>query len=201
MAKKEATEKAAVRKRLRKAMASTKVPAAELAAMTGDEGDEDGEAYVETQQDLADAVGVARETIVRWMKEPGAPRRKKGKYNVVEFRTWMTETGKSSSIAEAPSPMKAELEIRKLTAVCERLELEQKIRLGQYHTNDDCKLWVSKAMTAVRTILLALPSKMAPVVEMRPKEEVEMLLREAIDEALISIHEKEWPTSKGVRAT
>lgn len=194
MAKKEANKNDAVRKRLSKAMASTKVPAAELAALTGD--DESDETYVETQQDLADEVGVARETVVRWMKEPGAPRRKKGKYNVVEFRTWMTDTGKSSSLpTEPPSPMKAELEIRKLTAVCERLELEQKIRLGQYHTNEDCKLWVSKAMTAVRTIMLALPSKMAPVVEMRPKEEVEMLLREAVDEALIAIHEKEWPST------
>jgi hypothetical protein len=190
MPKKGSTEKEAVNQRLKKAMAGSKVPNAELAEMTGEE-----DVDVETQQDLADELGVARETVVRWMKEPGAPRRKKGKYNVAVFRAWMADTGKGAT-TEPPSPMKAELEIRKLTAVCERLELEQRIRLGQYHTNDDCKLWVSKAMTAVRTILLALPSKMAPVVEMRAKEECELLLREAIDEALISIHEKEWPTSK-----
>lgn len=194
MAKKEATAKEKVRTRLRKAMAGSKVPAAEIAAMTGEEDEDD--LFVETQQDLADELEVARETVVRWGKEPGAPRRRKGKYNVVEWRTWMSDTGKSGGPAEAPSPLKSELEIRKLTAVCERLELEQKIRLGQYHTNDDCTLWVSKAMTSVRTILLALPSKMAPVVEMRPKEEVEGLLREAIDEALISIHEKDWPSSR-----
>lgn len=175
-------------------MAHSKVPAAEIAAMTGEEDEDD--LFVETQQDLADELEVARETVVRWGKEPGAPRRRKGKYNVVEWKTWMADTGKSGGAPEPPSPMKSELEIRKLTAVCERLELEQKIRLGQYHTNDDCKLWVSKAMTAVRTILLALPSKMAPVVEMRPKEDVELLLRESIDEALISIHEKEWPSAK-----
>ncbi len=86
--------------------------------------------------------------------------------------------------------------MRKLTAVCERLELEHQIRLGQYHLNTDCALWVGKAMTAVRTLLLAIPSKMAPTIEMRSKEECERLLREAIDEALISIHEKEWPSAK-----
>lgn len=179
-------------------MEHTTVPAAELAKMTGDEEDEDSELFVDTQQDLADELGIARETVSRWTHEVGCPRKRKGKYNVVEWKTWMKDTGKSSSLggAEPPSPMKSELEIRKLTAVCERLELDQKIRLGQYHTNDDCKLWVSKAMTAVRTIMLSLPSKMAPVVEMRPKEEIELLLREAVDEALIAIHEKEWPTSR-----
>jgi hypothetical protein len=192
--KKEATAKEKVRSRLRKAMETSKVPAAEIAKMTEDEEVED--LFVETQQDLADELGIARETVVRWGREPGSPRRRKGKYNVVEWKTWMSDTGKSGGTPEPPSPMKSELEIRKLTAVCERLELEQKIRLGQYHTNDDCTLWVSKAMTAVRTILLSLPSKMAPVVEMRPKEEVEMLIREAIDEALVSIHEKEWPSGK-----
>lgn len=179
-------------------MEKSTIPPEELAKITGDDEDEDSELFVDTQQDLADELGIARETVVRWSREAGAPRRRKGRYNVVEWKTWMRDTGKASSLGggEPPSPMKSELEIRKLTAVCERLELEQKIRLGQYHTNDDCKLWVSKAMTAVRTIMLAIPSKMAPVVEMRPKEEIELLLREAVDEALIAIHEKEWPTSK-----
>jgi hypothetical protein len=188
--------KEATSKRLRKAMKDVKMSDADLAKMTESEDDE--ESFVSTQQDLADALGIARETVNRWTRESGCPGRRKGLYNVLAWKAWMDETGKVSSLggSEPPSPMKSELEIRKLTAVCERLELEQKIRLGQYHTNDDCKLWVSKAMTAVRTIMLSLPSKMAPVVEMRPKEEIELLLREAVDEALIAIHEKEWPTSK-----
>jgi hypothetical protein len=192
MPKKESTTMSdKLQKRLKKAMAGS--PKGELAKLT--DSDED-ELYVTTQQDLAIELGVARETVGKWMREPGAPRRHRGRHNVVAWKAWMEETEKSSSLGVAPSPMKHELEVRKLTAVCERLELEQKIRLGQYHTNDDCTLWVSKAMTSVRTILLALPSKMAPVVEMRPKEEIELLLREAIDEALISVHEREWPSTR-----
>lgn len=194
--KKKETPKEDVRKRLSKAMSGSGMKAEELAKMTGE--DEGEEVFVETQQDLADELSVDRRSIIRWKKE-GAPGRKRGKYNVVEWKAWMTSKGKTATTPgtpEPPSPMKYELEIRKLTAVCERLELEHAIQLGQYHLNNDCKLWVGKAMTAVRTILLSLPAKMAPAIEMRPKEECEELLRGAVDEALVSIHEKEWPTSK-----
>lgn len=187
--KKDSSEKeAAVRKRLSKAMAGSS--SEEIAKVT----EEEGPVWVETQNDLADELGATRRSIIRWLKE-GMPGRKRGKYNVVECRAWAKSSGKTSGV-EAASPMKVELEVRKLTAQCEALELAQQIKLGQYHLNDDCKLWVGKAMTAVRTILLSLPSKMAPVIEMRPKEECETLLRDAIDEALIVIHEREWPTAK-----
>jgi hypothetical protein len=193
MRKKEATEKTALRKRLSKAIAASDTPAAEVAELEGEEG----EAFVDSQQELADELKIDRRSVIRWSREGGAPRKVRGRYDVGAWRDWMEETGKATSLpTEAPSPMKYDLEIRKLTAICEKLELDQKIRLGQYHLNDDCTLWVGKAMTAVRTMLLSLPSKMAPVVEMRPKEECETLLREAIDEALISIHSKEWPTTK-----
>lgn len=182
-----------VQKRLSKALAAGKIPEAELSKLTGMEEGE--EVFCESQQDLADELGVDRITIINW-KKLGAPRRKRGKYNVAEWKAWMAASGKKSSAVESPSPAKYELEIRKLTAVCERLELEHAIRLNQYHLNDDCKLWVGKAMTSVRTIMLSLPAKMAPAIEMRPKEECEALLRDAVDEALIAIHEKEWPTSK-----
>jgi hypothetical protein len=187
MPKKGSNEKAAVQKRLHKAKAEASPEA--IAAVSDDE---EGPIFVETQQELADELEIDRRSVIRWSREGGAPRKVKGKYDVAAWRTWMADTGKTSSLpAEPPSPMKAELELRKLKAQCERLELENNIRLGQYHLNSDCQLWVGKAMTAVRTILLALPSKMAPVVEMRPKEECEPLLRDAIDEALISIHEKD----------
>jgi hypothetical protein len=192
MPKKASTEKAAIEARLHKAK-TTAAPDA-LAAVAEEE---DGPAFADTQVELADLLGLDRRSIIRWSREGGAPRKVKGKYDVGAWRTWMEDTGKATSTpAEPPSPMKAELELRKLKAQCERLELENNIRMGQYHLNTDCQLWVGKAMTAVRTILLSLPAKMAPVVEMRPKEECEPLLRDAIDEALISIHEKEWPTTK-----
>lgn len=195
MKKESTTKKDEVRKRLSKAMATSEMKDAELAKITGEE--EDGAVWAETQQDLADELEIDRRSVIRWSKEPGFPRKHKGKYNIPACRQWMTDNGKSSTLgAEPASPMKYELELRKLTAVCERLELEHAIKLGQYHLNTDCQLWVGKAMTAVRTILLALPSKMAPVLEMRPKEDCEALIREAIDEALIAIHEKEWPSSR-----
>jgi phage terminase Nu1 subunit (DNA packaging protein) len=182
-----------VKRRLQKAMERSTPEA--IAAVVDE--DEEGPAFVDTQPELADEIGVDKRSIIRWSREGGAPRKVKGKYDVQAWKRWMADTGKESSTpAEPASPMKAELELRKLTAQCERLEMENKIKLGQFHTNDDCKLWVGKAMTAVRTILLSMPSKMAPVVEMRSKEECEPLLRDAIDEALIAIHEKEWPSSK-----
>jgi phage terminase Nu1 subunit (DNA packaging protein) len=188
--KKGSTEKSALDKRLRKAVEASSPE--DLKEVTG--GEE--EIFVDSQQDLGDELGVDRRTIIRWGRE-GAPRRHRGKYNVAEWKTWMAATGKSSAAtAEPPSPAKYELEVRKLTAQCEALELAQSIKMGQYHLNDDCKLWVGKAMTAVRTLLLSIPSKMAPALEMRPKEEIEPMLRDAVDEALVSIHEKEWPTSK-----
>lgn len=191
MAKKASTGKEAVKRRLEKAMAGAGPE--EIKAITGEE-----DLLVDTQQDLADELEVARETLVRWGKEAGAPRRRKGKYSVALWRSWMADKGKVSGAgaAETSSPLKYELEVRKLTAQCEQLELQQAIKMAQYHLNDDCKLWVGKAMTAVRTLILSIPSKMAPTLEMRSKEEIEPLLREAVDEALVSIHEKEWPTSK-----
>jgi hypothetical protein len=195
MAAKASTTKAdAARKRLDKAMAVSGMKEADLAKLTGEE--EEGRVWAENQGDLADSLGVDRRSIVRWYKEPGAPRKTRGKYNIPAWREWMDSTGKRGAASEPVVPAKYELEVRKLTAVCERLELEHAIRLGQYHLNTDCQLWVGKAMTAVRTLLLAIPSKMAPTLEMRPKEEIEGFLRDAIDEALVSIHEKEWPSSK-----
>lgn len=188
MSKKGSTEKEAVQKRLRKAIETSEPE--DVKAVTGEE-----QLFADTQQDLADEIGCSRESIVRWQRE-GAPGRKKGKYNVAEWREWVAANGKTSGVALEVSPAKYELEVRKLLAQCEALETSHAIKMGQYHLNDDCKLWVGKAMTAVRTLILSIPSKMAPVLEMRPKEEIEPLLRDAVDEALISIHEKEWPTSK-----
>ncbi len=190
---KKTNEKDEVQKRLRKALATAKPE--DIKAVAGDDDEDDP--FVESQQALADELEVDRRSIIRWSREGGAPRKVKGKYDVAAWKRWMEDAGKLSSHSAAPpSPMKAELEIRKLKLQCDRLESENKIRMGQYHLNTDCQLWVGKAMTSVRTVLLSLPSKMAPVVEMRSKEECEPLLRDAIDEALISIHEKEWPTSK-----
>lgn len=177
-------------------MAETDMPVAELAAITGEDS---GVVWVDTQHELADELGVDRRTIVKWRREDimnPPPRKTRGKYNVIAWREWMIDADKKGLKKTEAIPMKYELEVRKLTAVCEQLELQHQITLGQYHLNSDCQLWMGRAITAVRTILLAIPSKMAPVMEMRPKEECESLLRGAIDEALIVIHEKEWPSSK-----
>jgi hypothetical protein len=189
------SSKAEVTKRLQQAMAHSEMKEEDLAKIAGEENGT--VVWAETQQDLADELEIDRRSVIRWSKEPGFPRKSKGRYNVPACRQWMSDNGKHSTLSSEPaSPMKYELELRKLTAVCERLELEHKIKLGQYHLNTDCQLWVGKAMTAVRTLLLAIPSKMAPVLEMRPKEEIEPLLREAVDETLIAIHEKEWPSTR-----
>jgi hypothetical protein len=87
---------------------------------------------------------------------------------------------------------KQDWEIEKIKEVVRGLKFQQAIREGRYSLNDDVIRWCSDTMMQVRTILLGIPPKLAPEIEMRTRHEAEELLKNCIDEALQIIHERDW---------
>lgn len=84
-------------------------------------------------------------------------------------------------------------EIEKLRAA----KLENDLRERELLPADQVGLWVTSAFARVRSRLLALPSKLAPIAEMRPAGEIEEAARKLIYQALRELSETQTETSVG----
>ena len=81
-----------------------------------------------------------------------------------------------------------DLKIRQLKLICEKLEHELAVKREEFTENALVERWVASMIQEAKTILLAIPSKLAPVMAGLEPAEVEDRLKEAIDEALAQLH-------------
>lgn len=140
------------------------------------------EKFAKNQTELAKVLGVDRKTIQRWRKESGFPVPKtNGRYNIKDTKDWVKAHQKKDWADEEDLH---DLKIRQLKLQCEKLEFDLKTRRGDYTPNDDVVRWVGEMVTESKTMLLAIPAKLAPIVIGLDAPDAEERIKEAIDEAL-----------------
>jgi DNA-binding XRE family transcriptional regulator len=144
------------------------------------------EKFAKNQTELGKILGVDRKTIQRWRKEKGFPKpATNGRYNIKDARAWVKAHQKKDLDDE---PDLHDLKVRQLKLQCEKLEFEIKTKRGDYSLNEEIANWVGEMVTESKTALLAIPSKLAPIVIGLDAAEAEERIKEAIDEALSALH-------------
>ena len=83
-----------------------------------------------------------------------------------------------------------DLKIRQLKLICEKLEHEISVKRGDYTLNSDVERWVATMIQEAKTVLLGIPSAVAPIVAGLDPAEAELRLRESIDEALAHLSDR-----------
>lgn len=138
--------------------------------------------FAKNQTELAKIFKVDRKTIQRWRKEEDFPKpSSSGKWDVQATRSWIKKNQRHD--AEEIEDLH-DLKVRQLKLICEKLEHEISVKRGDYTLNDDVKRWVASMIQESKTVLLSIPSSLAPIVAGLEPAEAEIRLREAIDEAL-----------------
>lgn len=170
---------------LRKLESGGTLTQAERLILYGKETDQ--KRFAKNQTELADLLGVDRKTIQRWRKEENFPKpQADGRWDILLVRDWREKTRTSQS-AEPEDLSKAEGEARRIWLQVEKLEHEIEVAKGNFITIEDAQQSVREMCQIARTILLAIPDTLAPLVIGKTAPEAHKLIRSEIDNALNQI--------------
>lgn len=151
----------------------------------------DQKRYAKNQTELAELLGVDRKTIQRWRKEENFPKpMADGRYDIVAVRDWRERT-RSSSTTNAEDLSKAEGEARRVWLQVEKLEHEIEVSKGEYISIEQAQADVAQMCSRARSILLAIPDTLAPLVIGKTPSQAQILIRKEIDNALNQISSDE----------
>ena len=154
--------------------------------------DLEGAKYAKNQVQLADAVGVARETIYGWRKLPGFPKSaSNGRWDILATKEWMVRNGKEGRSGE-DLPSKQEAQIEQILLQNRKLEIQIGVLQGNYYDRDEIAREVARMINNLRRVLYGLPSTLAPQVIGATIAEAEGLLKDGVDEAFKELHESDW---------
>lgn len=147
--------------------------------------EEVGERWVESQQKLAEALGISdRKSIQRWMKEDGCPGEVGGKgYNVKDWKLWCETKGKRAGTISKSSKLDSLKE--KTVAIDLRLkELELDEAMGRVIEREECLTVLTEMITRVTQSLRGLKHVLAPQVVGETVPEAGKRIGAAIDREL-----------------
>jgi hypothetical protein len=147
--------------------------------------DEVEEQWVETQQALADALGVAdRKSIQRWLKEPMCPGVVDGRYNVKDWKLWCETKGKRAGTKGTRLDSLKE----KTVAIDLRLkELELAEAMGRSISLDEALTVFTSIVTSAMQKLRGVKHDVAPRVVGETVPEASKRIGQAIDECLAEL--------------
>lgn len=152
--------------------------------------DDAGPKWVESQIDLAKALGVDRKTIQRHLNVDGCPGRlTDGRYNLHEWRTWLRFHGKKGG----KGADKNALECKRLLLIIERQQLDNAIARGEYSKNSDIEGFYAEFAYQMRNLLDAMPGQLAPDVVSLDVPGAERVIRNAVEAVKAKISAGEWP--------
>lgn len=143
--------------------------------------------YAKNQTELAEFLGVDRKTIQRWRKEETfPPPMADGRFDVIAVRDWR-ERSRNSGTTTAEDQSKAEGEARRVWLQVEKLEYEIEVTKGEYISIQQAQADVAQMCSRARSILLAIPDTLAPLVIGKTASQAQQLIRKEIDNALAQI--------------
>lgn len=150
--------------------------------------------WAKNQTELASHLKIERKSIQRWRKEPNFPKpASDGRWDVHAVFDWCKSRGKPIFVGETQEEEKYNLEVRRLRAICERLELSLAIERGDYIEVQEVYKQVSQMVSAVKSQLLSMPSGLAmALLGIDSAVVMQRRLREAVDECLRALAEDDW---------
>lgn len=107
---------------------------------------------------LLDWPGLRRETIYRWMKQPGAPKaRSNGRHNVAEWLAFVEKMHEDDLSEDAPD--KAQEELLKIRAQRKRLEFLLETETGEWTRNEVITAEIQRLLSETVTTLRGMEEK------------------------------------------
>lgn len=158
-----------------------------ITAVADGKPSETARAWAKDQVELANILGVTRQSIRLWRKEGAPAAESDGRLNVEAWKAWMKAHGKKGS-EDDKTPSKVQLEAKRLLLMNEKLEHEISILKGDYTKNSEVEADVRAMVLEAKKILLAMPAAVAPQVVGLSVPEAEKRLRAAVDDALEQLH-------------
>jgi phage terminase Nu1 subunit (DNA packaging protein) len=135
---------------------------------------------VKTMEEVAKVMDVSYRTVQRWKKD-GMPVTSDGFYDLDAIRIWHDDRGVSDG-EETEGKAYWEEKIRKYKATL--LELDLKKAIGELISSEEVQRGRITRIIAVKRSMLALPTRLAPVLAMQEPREIEVILYEAISEII-----------------
>jgi phage terminase Nu1 subunit (DNA packaging protein) len=134
------------------------------------------------------------ETVRRFCRE-GAPHERKGKkylLDVVEFQAWMKangKTGEQGRPSHADSPDIEAARLRKENALAATYELRNSRERGELVPIDAVTVWMQKNFRPAQTRILGVAPKVVHLIQGRSESEQQVIIENALREALIETSE------------
>jgi len=139
--------------------------------------------FAANQVELAGHLGVTRQTIHRWLREPGNPgSRPDGRYCLAEWSRWSAERGGGP----VGSPTSTELKSRLIGVQIEKIEHALSVARGEFYPVVDVKKWCAELATAIRKVVTQI-HLVAPSVVGVSVQEAETRLKDVEDEVLLQL--------------
>jgi phage terminase Nu1 subunit (DNA packaging protein) len=140
--------------------------------------------YAATYAEVAEFFGVHEQTIKNWAKKGMPPRLISGKYDLTAIKKWAIDQG---LIAEDVGGYAIKIQREKYLherAKRKERELDLEIKTGKHIKVEDAKREIQTMVQAVKMAVLAIPHKMAPLLEGLTAVQIQEQLEIAVDEVL-----------------
>ena len=152
-------------------------------------GDKVGPAFAKNFVDLADILGVTRQSITTWKKRKDAPTpAANGLHDVAAWRDFMKQHDLKGGTPT--TDLETALRARKLLAEVEERELKVAVRKGLYVTVEDVRrTWTTQVGRATALLRNKFESELPPILSGLDATGIQEECRKAIDEVLTILHE------------
>ena len=142
--------------------------------------------FARNQVALANALGVERKTVQRWLKEEGIPEaRSNGQYHIGEWRAWATANHKKLG---DDTPSQATLKARNLLLLNKKLEHHLRVLQGEFVPTKDVEQLGAELGTQIRKVITTIHLLAPSLIRCTTVDECEQILCDKEDEIIESLY-------------
>lgn len=139
--------------------------------------------FAKKQSELAEAVGVDKRTIQRWMKEPGNPgKRDDGRYEIAAWKAYAKLKGHKCGEDSVGSAKDQNTRLQN-----EKLLFQLKVLKKEYVSSKEVEQWGAHLGGEIRKTVVSIHKIASSLAGLTPAE-IEIRLKELEDEILMKLH-------------
>ena len=154
--------------------------------------------WAKNQTELAGFLGCNRKTIQRWLKEEKGPGKKSdGRYDVKAWQEWVNLEGRLAPTAtDSGTSEKHKLEIERARLTNEKLQIENRVRMGQLLSVEEVCRTLGDAFAGVVRVMNAMHHTHGPTLAGKGVADAKAILAKANREALGEFALGAWAEKK-----